>query len=40
MAEKWQKKWLVDVVKPIFKNKDDPFLPENYKLITFLKLLG
>ena len=32
--------WLVGIIKPIYKNKSDPTLSENYRLITVLSCLG
>ena len=32
--------WLNGVILPIYKNKRDPSLPENYRPITILSCLG
>ena len=32
--------WTLGVIKPIYKNKGDPKLPENYRPITILSCLG
>ena len=32
--------WSVGTIKPIFKNKADPKLPENYRPITILSCYG
>ena len=32
--------WSLDTIKPIYKNKGDPKLPENYRPITILSCLG
>ena len=32
--------WLIGVIKPLYKNKGDPALPENYRPITILSCMG
>ena len=32
--------WSVGTIKPIYKNKGDPKMPENYRPITILSCLG
>ena len=32
--------WLIGVIKPLYKNKGDPTLPENYRPITILSCMG
>ena len=32
--------WLIGVIKPLYNNKGDPTLPENYRPITILSCMG
>ena len=32
--------WLIGVIKPLYKNKGNPTLPENYRPITILSCMG
>ena len=33
-------KFVVGIIKPLYKNKDDPTLPENYRPIMILSCMG